>query len=512
MAAGAEIELKFLFAERNSANIEALVSAVCAARQPAHQRLRAIYFDTLNLDLWKQGFTLRVRASGESHIQTVKRMTSSGIQRDEWEAETSQAQPDLDLIKNTPLARLTAKPSIGHALRPAFEMNIERSSYLLEAGGGVIEASFDRGVIEANGEKLGVRELELELKSGGRRALYNIARAFVSQAPLHPSLISKAERGHLLAKGALGRAAKSSKPRLGKDVTCGQAFQEICQTCLHDFHLNILVNILGLEKLDNAETVHQARVAIRRLRAVMALFKPLVFDIAYRKLRGELKWLARLLGAARDMDVLQANLPPRTTWAQADARDPTGYCEAGRLRARQAAVEALNSERGRILLLELAVWIEDGRWQSQPSSIVGEPIQSFAGLRLKKRHEKLVRQGAGVAHLAPRPRHKVRIKAKELRYMAEFFVDVPGAAKDRKRLKKLIDCCEKLQSALGAIRDAEAMAEFLESTVGINAAADCLAKTAILSSGQPRRAEDVAEKDLKKAVHAYSRLAAIEAF
>ena len=175
MAAGAEIELKFLFAERDSAKIEALVSAVCAARQPAHQRLRAIYFDTLNLDLWKQGFTLRVRASGESHIQTVKRMTSSGIQRDEWEAETSQAQPDLDLIKNTPLARLTAKPSIGHSLRPAFEMNIERTSYLLEAAGGVIEASFDRGVIEANGEKLGVRELELELKSGGRRALYNLA-------------------------------------------------------------------------------------------------------------------------------------------------------------------------------------------------------------------------------------------------------------------------------------------------------------------------------------------------
>jgi triphosphatase len=205
-------------------------------------------------------------------------------------------------------------------------------------------------------------------------------------------------------------------------------------------------------------------------------------------------------------------LPPRTTWAQADARDPIGYCEAERLRARRAVVEALNSERGRILLLELAVWIEDGRWQSQPSSIAGEPIQSFAGLRLKKRHEKLVRQGAGLAHLAPGPRHKVRIEAKELRYMAEFFVNVPGAAKDRKRLKKLIDCCEKLQSALGAIRDAEAMAEFLESTVGINAAADCLAKTAILSSGQHRRAEDGAEKHLKKALCAYSRLAAIEAF
>jgi triphosphatase len=514
MAAEVEIELKFLFAERDFAKIKTLISAVSAARQPAHQRLRATYFDTPNWDLWKHGFTLRVRTAGESHIQTVKRMTFSGIQRDEWEAETGQGLPNLDLIKNTPLAQLTAQPSIGHALRPAFEVNVARTSYWLDAGGGVIEASVDRGAIEANGEKLGVRELELELKSGNRRALYNLARAFVSQAPLHPNFISKAERGHLLAEGAFGLAAKSSKPRLGKDMTCGQAFQEICQTSLHDFHLNILVNSVGLEKLGDADAVHQARVAMRHLRAAMALFKPMVFDIAYRKILGELRWLARLLGAARDLDVLQANLPWRSAWSQADARarDLADHCEAERLRARQAAVEALNSERGRIFLLDLAVWIEDGRWQHQPSSITGEPIQGFAGRRLKKRYEKLVRQGADLANLAPGPRHKVRIKAKELRYMAEFFVDVPGATKDRKRLKKLIACCEKLQSALGAIRDAEAMAEFLESTVGNDAAAGCLAKTAILAPGHPRRVEGGAEKNLKKAVRAYSRLAAIEVF
>ena len=158
-------------------------------------------------------------------------------------------------------------------------MKVERTSYWLEAGGGVIEASIDQGAIEANGEKLGVRELELELKSGDHRALFNLARAFVSQAPLHLSLISKAERGHLLAEGAWGRAAKGSRPRLSKEMTCGQAFQEICRTCLRDFHLNML----GLEKLDNAEAIHQARVAIRRLRAAMALFKPVVFDISYRK-------------------------------------------------------------------------------------------------------------------------------------------------------------------------------------------------------------------------------------
>jgi triphosphatase len=512
MAAGAEIELKFLFAERDSAKIKTLISAASGARQAAHQRLRAVYFDTPNCDLWNHGFTLRVRANGKCHIQTVKRLVASSVQRDEWEVETAQPGPDFDLIKSTPLARLAAEPSIRHALRPAFKVKVERTSYWLDAGGGVIEASFDQGAIEANGDKLGVRELELELKSGNQRALFNLARALVTQAPLRLCLISKSERGHLLAEGAWGRAAKGSKPRLGKEMTCGQAFQEICRTALRDFHLNLL----GLEKGDDAEAIHQARVTIRRIRAAMALFKPMVFDITYRKIRGELRWLARLLGAVRDLDVLQANLPLRATWSQTDARarDFASHCQAERLRAQQLAVVALNSDRGRILLLDLAVWLEDGQWRRQPYSIAGEPMQGFASRRLKKRVKTLVTLGAGLAHLPPGPRHRVRIEAKELRYMAELFIGVAGVAKDHKRLKKLIACCEKLQATLGAIRDEEALAEFMESETWarIDASANGGAHSTILASGHPLQVERGTKKRLKEAVRAYAQLAAIDAF
>lgn len=511
MASDAEIELKFLFAERDTAKIMAVVSAAYAKGEPAQQRLRATYFDTPAGDLWKHGFSLRMRTNGANHVQTVKRFTSSIIDRGEWEAETSEPEPNLGLIRNTPLARLTAKPSIRHALRAAFEVNVERTSYLIDTGSGAIEASLDRGAIEANGEKLGVRELELELKSGGRHGLFNLARAFVSQAPLHPCLISKAERGHLLAEGAWGREAKSSKPRLTEEMTCQQAFQQISQTCLRDFHLNMF----GLEKFKNAEAVHQGRVAIRRLRAVMTLFKPIVFDIAYRRLRGELKWLAQVLGAVRDRDVMRANLLERIRegGASAQASDIASRFEAERLRAHQAAVEALNSERGRILLLDLALWIEDGRWKRQSSGIAGEPVQGFAGRRLRKRHKKLVRQGAGLAHLAPGPRHKVRIEAKELRYMAEFFADCPSAVNNYRSLKKLIGCCEKVQTALGVIRDEEAIAEFMERKVwGDVEAATAGTKAAILISGASLRAKAGTEKELKKAVRAYSQLAEINAF
>ena len=511
MVAGPEIELKFLFAESDEAKVKALVAAVSGAGQETHQHLRTIYFDTPNQDLWNHGFAVRVRATGESHVQTVKRIAFSRIERDEWEAQTGRPELDLELIKNTPLARLAGKPSIRRALRPAFEVDVERTSFMLETGAGRIEASFDEGAIDANGEKLGVRELELELKIGDRSALFSLVRAFVAQAPLHPSLISKAERGHLLAKGAWGYAAKNSKPRLAKDMTCRRAFQEICQTCLHDFQLNLP----GLEKSDNIEAFHQGRIAIRRLRAAMAFFKPMVFDSAYRRLRDELKWLAGLFGAVRDMDVLRANLPPPAPEDQASMRagELAGDCEAKRLRAHQAVVEALDGERARILQLDLAVWIEDGRWQKQSSGIAENPIPGYAGARLGKRYEKLVKLGADLARLASGARHQIRIEAKKLRYMAEFVGDVPGVAKDRKRLQELIDCCEKLQAALGAIRDEEAMVEFMENEVRVGAdAANGLTKTAILPAGPPPRPNGGIAKELQKAVRSYSKLAAIKAF
>ncbi|MGH6842841.1 MAG: CHAD domain-containing protein, partial [Methylocella sp.] len=293
------------------------------------------------------------------------------------------------------------------------------------------------------------------------------------------------------------------------DMTCRRAFQEICQTCLHDIHLNLP----GLEKSDNVEAIHQSRVAIRRLRAAMALFKPMVFDFAYRRLRGELKWLAGLFGAARDMDVRRANLPPPASDDQANMRagELAGNCDAKRLRAHQTVIEALDGERARTLQLDLAVWIEDGRWQRQSSSVLDKPIQSYAGARLRKRCRKLVEQGKNLAKLAPGALHQIRIEAKKLRYMAEFFGDVPGVARDQKRLNKLINCCEKLQAALGAIRDEEATAQFLRNEVGAGAA-DGPAGTAALPAGPHPRAGGSIKKELQKAVRAYSKLAAIKAF
>jgi triphosphatase len=508
MATGWETELKFSIVEGDLRKTKALVSATSGASPPLHQHLEAIYFDTQDYDLWKHGFTLRVRTAGQRHIQTVKQTISSGIERREWEDEISGPWPETDYIKNTPLASLLAKRRIRGNLRPAFKVDIRRSSITLDIGATQIEASFDHGSIEADHQKLGVCELELELKGGDRFGLYRLARGFISQAPLHPSLISKAERGYLLAAGAWGHAAKVSKPHLGKDMTSRQAFQQICNVCLHDFQLNES----GLEKLDEGEAVHQGRIAIRRLRAAMTLFRPVVSDVEYGALRTELKWLAGLLGAARDLDVLAASLPllapqsPQTS-------ELAAHLDSKRHDAHQALDEALDSERGRILLFDLAVWIDDGKWRTQGSVRENEPMTEFVSARLKRYRAKLVEQGADLAHLRPDERHQVRIEAKKLRYMAEFFVDVPGVAKDHKQFKQLVDCCESLQGALGEIRDEEQREAFLEAERSLLAdSANGAAETTSLPATYGSDSKSLLKKRLQKAVRSHKKLVTIKPF
>ncbi len=507
--AGKEIELKFLFAEGDFPKVAALIAA--QARTQSHQRLHAIYFDTPRHNLWKRGFTLRVRAAGDSYSQGVKRIVSSSSARDEWEEAVSGPTPDLEQLKLTPLAGFRDKSVIARSLLPVFEVGVDRATYSLGAATGLIEGSIDRGAIKANAATLGICELELELKSGALPDLFNLAKNLVSQATLQPSTISKAERGYLLAKGAWGQAAKGSRPHLHADMPCRQAFREIGRTCLHDFHLNVP----AMANFGEIEGVHQGRIAIRRLRAAMTFFKPMIFGGSYRRLNGELKWLAGLLGAGRDLDVLQPQLPHGTGTGTANSweTEVSNRIEGRRLLARRAAMESLESERGRRLFVDLLAWIESGAWQRQPSRKTEKSIFAFARVRLKKRLLKLVTQAEDLANLDAGALHEVRKEAKNLRYMAEFFSALRGVANHQEHYKEMLACCEKLQDAIGVIRDEEARTEFMRNEGPPDMGVGDRVPAGETSHPSPRLPlQTVAAKNLRKAIKAHAKLAVVNPF
>jgi CHAD domain-containing protein len=103
----------------------------------------------------------------------------------------------------------------------------------------------------------------------------------------------------------------------------------------------------------NAEALHQARVALRRLRSAYSLFKRLLPGAEPQRLKDELRWLAGVLGEARNLDVLLA---------KATDSDLRSRLKDAREAAYEDVVRALESSRARALMLDFNEWLRCGEY------------------------------------------------------------------------------------------------------------------------------------------------------
>jgi inorganic triphosphatase YgiF len=457
-----EIELKFLIAPEASNAILARLEGREAVRQ-----LDATYFDTLDHALRKAGFGLRIRDGENGRKQTLKSASSGGVfARGEWESAVVGPEPDRELLAKTPAARVIN----GDALSPVFATNVRRVTRLVERDGATIEAALDMGELLADGRRAGVSELELELKAGAARVLFDLARDLAAHAPLRLSLVSKAERGYALALGeAEGpRAEAALKP----DATTGEALQALGRSALD----RLCAAAEALRARPGPERVHKLRVAARRFRALLSTFKSLAGDPAAVHVKAELKWLADALGAARNLDVFVADVwrPAVEDQAQASqaASEATGLepDEAGQAEARALAAfgkallasqtqayahadAAVDSARFRALAIEVAAWLETGAWTTDQrlEKIRDRPAAAFAAEALERRRKKIRKDGRDLAALSAEDRHHLRIRGKKLRYAVE---DLGGLFPDHpKRLERFIEATKDLQDVLGLLND-----------------------------------------------------------
>ena len=133
--------------------------------------------------------------------------------------------------------------SIRTTCRPVFATRVRRTVQRLEttdhAGRpSLIEAALDFGGIEANGAKLPIAEVELELLEGSPEALYALALELDALAPLRLETRSKSARGYALAAGAPPAWHKAEPPALEADATVDRAIQAILRNCLQHWCAN----------------------------------------------------------------------------------------------------------------------------------------------------------------------------------------------------------------------------------------------------------------------------------
>ncbi len=442
-----EIELKLAL---RAADLPALQRRLARLGGGTDVQVDNVYFDTADRLLRRHRMALRVRRIGRRWVQTLKTEAAAGAlaERGEWEVPAPRGRLDARRFGQTPLVKLLqAHP--GARLQPVFRTCFRRTVWT--TGDGAIELALDRGEIVAGDRRAPILELELELKSGTAAALFRLAADLAGHGagalPLLPAVDSKAVRGHRLAAGEAAAPLKANAAAvaagLQRDTTLAAALRIVAGRGV----TLLLANGAGAIGGDDPEFVHQARVAVRRLRSAARLIGkaagwPEIID-------RDLRWIARRLGAVRDWDVLQAQTLPALI-AAVPAAAPIAAAVAPLRRRDDAALrEALAGARYARLALRLM------RWSGTTAAEDSPPLAATAGERLARLQRRLLDSASFFIALPEKQQHRVRIRTKRLRYALDLFACALPVKPTRRHVEQLA----QLQDELGALNDAVVAAQ-----------------------------------------------------
>jgi inorganic triphosphatase YgiF len=451
-----EVELKLWVAPEDIAAVLSNPRFADSLHDPTRATLDSVYFDSEDRFLRDHGLTLRVRHDGDKRVQTIK-SADSGVglfERSEWEETIENDQPDISRVRGTALGQILTD-EVGKELKPVFETRIERTAYHLNGNGADIIFAIDEGKILASDSSQPVSEIELELRQGNPADLFKIARDILDIVPAHLEFKSKPERGYqLLDKTATG-AETGFDPELLPGMSAGRAFTLIGRACLR----HLVANVPAMLRRDET-SLHQMRVALRRLRAAISLFSLVTSDTRSEAVKTELRWLAQELGPARDLDTLISEVIKPLH--KQHANEP-GFASISnmftrkRLKSYKHAQEAVQSARFRSLILDTTEWIEAGPWTISEDNLKRAyremPIEIYAAEQLSHRRKRIRRRGKRIAALSPDQLHRLRIHVKKARYAADFFCSVYTGKKSAKQCKKIRSSLMQLQNCLGRLND-----------------------------------------------------------
>jgi len=432
-------------------------------------RLRATYYDTEDLRLARAGVSLRHRRGEQALPWTVKLPTDLPGTRHEIERPGDASRIPSDLVS---LVTVYAR---GAELRPVITIRTSRVLHdLVDANDTVLaEVADDRvAVIDGTEMRPAYREIEVERKAGPRKLLRKVSKVLTASGATWGAFTAKqvralGERAQrppdlLVPPSATTSTAGSLGMPPGRNATAADVVtyalrMDVFRTLNHDPLVRLRAPLPGGDT-----AVHQMRVGVRRLRADLWTFKPLMADWVM-PLRKELAWIGDMLGAARDAEVLRARLRRTVT------HDPVSPLDAAAIARIDAELVARHEEA----LDRLATAMDSDRYVRLVNTLVltaAAPPVTEAALRpaaavlprLVSRQWHLLADGSrgvnGAGDLDPTAPddewHEVRKRAKRARYATDAAAPAIGAA-----AADLAVALAAVTDALGAHQDAAVAAD-----------------------------------------------------
>lgn len=413
------------------------------------QHLHAIYFDTAKDDLHAKGLSFRIREENGRWIQTLKQSAADAeaLTRGEWSDDVAAAAPEL---LNTQSGRKLRQVWKDLRLLPRFSTTVTRHGFVLHPRrGAAVEVVRDDGDVRAvsrDDEATPISEIELELKAGAPGALYDVALRLVAAGVFQIETRAKADRGYaLLGHGGTPAAVKAEAPEIqGRDTLA-----EVLRLAARRHFGQFLANRSGALAQD-PDSIHQMRVAMRRLRSVLYAVRDLLPETEYEAVRMKLKYLLQSLGDARDWEVLTERLSGLEKDGDVGARAERvrRAAASAKKRALSRAVDAVESRKTTQTMLEVMRWFEDLPTARYARKLKA-PAKEAAVILLSELFERVRRRGRHFEEQSVGERHRLRISCKNLRYNVELFGGLYGKRKAEKFLAQL----KPVQDDLGHLND-----------------------------------------------------------
>jgi CHAD domain-containing protein len=247
------------------------------------------------------------------------------------------------------------------------------------------------------------------------------------------------------------------------------------------FVSTFLTRLSQIEGRTGPEPVHQARVTLRRLRALTLAFRPILRD-SEEVLKPLLARLKEVLGPARDWDVFLSETVEPLARTLPDADPAIEWLRLAALARREAAyatlIDWLRLPDYRALTWRLVGLCLGEAWivpeaevdaSPDPAIIDAEPTAparadrshagSFAAHCIASRWKKTVRPARELMALPVPELHELRIKCKKMRYQAEMFQDALAGKSVRRMLKRLTET----QEVMGLLNDGAVATELAVS-------------------------------------------------
>lgn len=256
------------------------------------------------------------------------------------------------------------------------------------------------------------------------------------------------------AKASEPRWRKAKTPPLAPLATAEEALGGIIVSGVSHLRANEACVLARAHE----EGIHQMRVASRRLRSALTLYRDFLPDEQVRYLNGELKWLIRELGSARDWDVFVGGVLHPVVEAMPEEKSLSSLVrvvEEMRDEAYVRAAAAIGSQRYAGLVLLLKAWAQGRGWHDGANAgqvaVLRALAVDIARRLFDERYGETLSLAGTFSELSAAERHGVRIQIKKLRYATEFF----GMLFTRARVGPFLAAMKALQDQLGLNNDVE---------------------------------------------------------